>query len=75
MPIAPVIPDCKIVFPPLEADLRVMVLGDQIYQIVEEQVALIFGNTIDSFCESLVDENRLPSCHSCLELVFEEHRA
>ena len=49
MPIGPVIPDCEIVLAPLEADLRVMVLGNELCrksQTLAIDLALVFSEML-----------------------------
>jgi hypothetical protein len=65
MPIAPIIPDCKIILPPLEAHLRIVVLCYEIEQIWQKHVRLIPRDTVDTLCEAFIYEDRLPSSNRC----------
>lgn len=57
----PVIPDRQVVLAPSVPDLRVMVLGNKVEEVVQENIALVLGDAIDAFCEALVDIDRLPA--------------
>ena len=54
MPRAPIVPDGHVIPPPLEAYLSVVVLCDQVEEIVEQYVGLVFGHPVDTFREPLV---------------------
>jgi hypothetical protein len=56
MPVAPVVPKRNIVFPPLEAYLRVVILRYEINEVWEQEVRLISHLAIDASCEAFVYE-------------------
>jgi hypothetical protein len=65
MPIAPIIPDCKIILPPLEAHLRIVILCYEIEQIWQKHVRLIPRDTVDTLREAFIYEDGLPSSNRC----------
>lgn len=64
-----VVPNCEIVWSPLKAHLRIVILGYKIEQVVQNQVRLIFCDAVDALGETFVDVDRLPSSHRCRVLV------
>lgn len=65
MPGAPVIPDRKIIWSPLKAHLRVVVLRYDIKEVVQDEVRLVFCDTIDALSETLVHIDGFPARYSC----------
>lgn len=61
MPHAPVVPDGEVVLAPLEADLGVVVLGDEVEEVGEEDVGLVLCDAVDALGEALVHVDGLPS--------------
>jgi hypothetical protein len=61
MPITPVVPNRKIVLPPLEPHLGVMVLRHKVEQVWQQQIRLVSSNTIDPLGEAPVHEHGFPS--------------
>ena len=57
MPHTPIVPDGHIIPLPLEAYLSVMVLRDQVEEIVEQYVELVFSHPIDALYEPFVHIN------------------
>lgn len=47
-----------------------MVLGHQVEEIIEQQIRLIFGDSVDSFREALVNVHRLPASYGCGKSVL-----
>ena len=64
MPIASVVPDCKVILIPFESDLGIVVLCHKVEKVAEEKIGLVFCNAIDTLGEALVDIYRLPSSDS-----------
>jgi len=69
MPRAPVVPNRKIVSSPLEAHLRIVILSEQVKEIAEENVLLVFGDAVDALGKASVDVDRLPAGYSYLSLA------
>ena len=44
--------------------------GTYVEQILQNRIRLILGHALDSACETFVDEDALPSGHSCSLSVF-----
>ena len=44
--------------------------GTYVEQILQNRIRLILGHALDSACETFVDEDALPSGHSCAWSVF-----
>ena len=57
MPRALIVPDGHVIPPPFEAYLSVVVLCDQVEEIVEQYVGLVFGHPVDVLCEPFVHVN------------------
>jgi len=55
MPRAPIIPDRKVIFTPLEPHLGVMILRNEIEEVRKQKIRLISSDAIDAFREPLVD--------------------
>lgn len=62
VPGAPVVPDGEVVGAPPEADLGVVVLGDEAEEVREEEVGLVAGDAVEALGEALVDVDGLPAC-------------
>jgi hypothetical protein len=65
MPVAPVVPNGKVILSPLEADLSIMILRYEIDQIREKEVRLVSCHSIDALREAFVHEDGFPSRNSC----------
>lgn len=55
MPRTPIIPDSEIVLTPLEPHLCVVVLRNEIEQVRQKQVRLVFCDAVDTLGEAFVD--------------------
>ena len=58
---APIIPDGDIVFAPLESYLHIMILGDQIEKIVQNDITFDFGHVVDMTQVMTHRKDRLPT--------------
>lgn len=65
VPHAPVVPDGEVVLAPLEADLRVVVLDDNVEEIAQQEVGFVLGDAVDAFCEAFVYVDGFPSRYGC----------
>lgn len=65
VPHTPVVPDGQVVAAPLEADLGVVVLGDEVEEVLQQDVGLVLGNAVDALGEAPVDENGFPTGYGC----------
>lgn len=65
MPRTPIVPDSKIVCPPFESDLRIVILSDKVEKVLQDEIGLVLGDAVDSLSKAFVDVHGLPSCHSC----------
>ena len=65
VPRAPVVPDGEIIWPPLEADLGVVVLCQEVEKEAQQEVRFVFCYAIDALGEALVYVDRFPSCYGC----------
>lgn len=65
MPCAPIVPDGNVVLAPLEPNLCVVVLGDNVEEVTEQEIRLILGDTVDALREASVDVDRFPARDGC----------
>lgn len=65
VPHAPVVPNGEVVLAPLEADLGVVVLGDDVEEVAQDQVGLVFCDAVDALGEALVYVDGFPSRYGC----------
>jgi hypothetical protein len=63
MPHTSVVPDSEIIGSPLEADLRIVVLGDNIEEIAQQQIGFVFCYAVDALGEAFVHIHALPSSY------------
>lgn len=61
MPHAPVVPDGEVVLSPLEADLGVVVLGNNVEEVAQQQVGFVLCDAVDAFCEAFVYVDGFPA--------------
>ena len=57
-----VCPDGDVVLAPLEPDVEVVVVGHEPVQVVEDLLALVRRELVDTLGEGPVDEDALPAC-------------
>ena len=69
MPSAAVVPDGEVVFAPLEPHLGIVVLGDEVEEIGQQNIRLVLGDAIDALGEALVDVEGFPSSDGLEVLV------
>lgn len=65
MPGAAIVPDGEVVLVPLEADLGVVVLRDEVEEVGEEEVGFVFCDAVDALGEAFVDVDGFPACDGC----------
>lgn len=70
VPHAPVVPDGQVVFAPLEADLGVVVLGDDVEEILQQEVGFVLCDAVDALGEAFVYVDGFPARHGCEKGVF-----
>lgn len=64
MPCASIIPDGKVILPPLEAYLSVVILRYEVEEIWQQDIGLVLGDAIDALGEPPVNVHGVPSRHS-----------
>lgn len=74
VPHAPVVPDGQVVGAPLEADLGVVVLGDEVEKVGEQDVGFVLGDAVDALCEASVYVDGFPTGYSCTFVRVSEIR-